>query len=58
MEPILEVSQLTMDFGGLRALDHLDLAINQGEIVALIGYIIAGLALIGGALYLVQEYWP
>lgn len=37
MEPILEVSQLTMDFGGLRALDHVDLDIRQGEIVALIG---------------------
>ena len=37
MEPILEVNGLTMDFGGLRALDHLDLEIHQGEIVALIG---------------------
>jgi branched-chain amino acid transport system ATP-binding protein len=37
MEPILEVTELTMDFGGLRALDHLDLKISQGEIVALIG---------------------
>ena len=37
MEPILEVKNLTMDFGGLRALDHIDLDINQGEIVALIG---------------------
>lgn len=37
MEPILEVNELTMDFGGLRALDHLDLEIGQGEIVALIG---------------------
>ncbi|MEE8432582.1 MAG: ABC transporter ATP-binding protein [Candidatus Desulfatibia sp.] len=37
MEPILEVKTLTMDFGGLRALDNLDLAIYQGEIVALIG---------------------
>ena len=36
-EPILEVTDLTMDFGGLRALDHLDLEIQQGEIVALIG---------------------
>jgi branched-chain amino acid transport system ATP-binding protein len=30
-------SGLTMDFGGIRALDHLDLRIRQGEIVALIG---------------------
>ena len=37
MKPILQVSQLTMDFGGLRALDALDLDITQGEIVALIG---------------------
>jgi branched-chain amino acid transport system ATP-binding protein len=36
-EPILEVNDLTMDFGGLRALDSLDLEIYQGEIVALIG---------------------
>jgi len=37
MESILEVTDLTMDFGGLRALDQLDLEIKQGEIVALIG---------------------
>ena len=37
MESILEVTELTMDFGGLRALDSLDLEIHQGEIVALIG---------------------
>jgi len=37
MEPILEVKHLTMDFGGLRALDKLDLDVNEGEIVALIG---------------------
>ena len=37
MEPILQVNNLTMDFGGLRALDSLDLEIHQGEIVALIG---------------------
>ena len=35
--PILEVNGLTMDFGGIRALDHLDLRIRQEEIVALIG---------------------
>ncbi len=35
--PILEVNELTMDFGGLRALDHIGLHIDQGEIVALIG---------------------
>ena len=36
-KPILEVNGLTMDFGGIRALDNLDLRIHQGEIVALIG---------------------
>lgn len=35
--PLLETSQLTKDFGGLRAIDGLDLYINQGEIVSLIG---------------------
>ena len=34
---ILKVSGLSMDFGGIRALNRLDLEINQGEIVALIG---------------------
>jgi branched-chain amino acid transport system ATP-binding protein len=37
MEPILEVIGLTMDFGGLRALDRIDLDVKEGEIVALIG---------------------
>lgn len=37
MKPILDVKKLTMDFGGIRALNRLDLDINQGEIVALIG---------------------
>jgi len=37
MKPILDVVDLTMDFGGLRALDHLSMQIRQGEIVALIG---------------------
>jgi branched-chain amino acid transport system ATP-binding protein len=37
METILEVNDLTMDFGGLRALDHLNIDIRMGEIVALIG---------------------
>jgi len=37
MKSILEVKNLTMDFGGLRALDNLNLEVNEGEIVALIG---------------------
>ncbi len=37
MKRIFEVTNLTMDFGGLRALDHLDLNIKKEEIVALIG---------------------
>ena len=37
MKPILEVKDMTMDFGGLRAIDDLSLFINKGEIVALIG---------------------
>ena len=35
--PILQISGLTMDFGGIRALDHFDLHIRKGEIAALIG---------------------
>ncbi len=35
--PILKVEGLTMDFGGIRALDTLDLEVSSGEIVALIG---------------------
>ena len=35
--PILEISGLTKDFGGIRALDHFDLCIREGEIAALIG---------------------
>jgi len=34
---VLEVRGLTMEFGGLRALDAIDLALARGEIVALIG---------------------
>ncbi|MGE4291818.1 MAG: ABC transporter ATP-binding protein [Desulfovibrio sp.] len=35
--PALEVRGLCMDFGGLRALNKVDLEVRQGEIVALIG---------------------
>jgi branched-chain amino acid transport system ATP-binding protein len=37
METVLEVNNLTMNFGGLRAIDHFNLNIADGEIVALIG---------------------
>jgi len=35
--PLLEISGLTMSFGGLVAVDGLDLSVNTGEIVGLIG---------------------
>jgi len=34
---ILEVSSVTKAFGGLVAINDLDLAINEGEVVGLIG---------------------
>jgi branched-chain amino acid transport system ATP-binding protein len=37
MTAVLDIKNLTMDFGGLRALDDVDIAIEQGLIVALIG---------------------
>ena len=37
MEPLLDVENLTMDFGGLRALDNISLDLRKGEILALIG---------------------
>ena len=36
-ETILQVTGLTMDFGGIRALDTLDFEVRAGEILALIG---------------------
>ena len=35
--PILKISGLSMDFGGIRALNRLELDVNAGEIAALIG---------------------
>jgi len=35
--PVLKVTGLTMDFGGLRAVDTVDLEVRRGEIAALIG---------------------
>lgn len=37
MEPILNVKNLTMTFGGLKALDSVNLAVKKGQIAALIG---------------------
>lgn len=37
MKAILEVRDLTMNFGGLLALDNIDIDVREGEIVALIG---------------------
>jgi len=37
MNNVLEVKNVTMDFGGLRALDHLNLNVVEGEIAAIIG---------------------
>jgi len=37
MEALLEITELTMDFGGLRAVDRVSLHVGAGEIVALIG---------------------
>ena len=34
---ILDIQNLSMVFGGLRAIDHVSMHINQGEICALIG---------------------
>ena len=37
MAAVLDVQNLTMMFGGLRAVDNVDLSVREGEIVALIG---------------------
>jgi branched-chain amino acid transport system ATP-binding protein len=37
MQPLLDVSGMSMNFGGLRALDNVNLTVVQDEIVALIG---------------------
>jgi branched-chain amino acid transport system ATP-binding protein len=37
MQPVLRVNALKMDFGGLRALNNIDLVVYRNEIVALIG---------------------
>lgn len=37
MEPVLNVTAVSMNFGGLRALNEVELQVRSGEIVALIG---------------------
>ena len=36
-QPALRVSELTKDFGGLRAVDEVSFQIEKGELVGLIG---------------------
>ncbi|MDE0665334.1 MAG: hypothetical protein OXH67_07040, partial [Acidimicrobiaceae bacterium] len=35
--PLLETRDLSVDFGGLHALDRLDFEVHEGEIVSVIG---------------------
>jgi len=37
MAPILEAASVTVKFGGLTALDHVDLTVEEGELLSLIG---------------------
>ena len=37
MKNVLKVENVTMQFGGVVAVDNLNMEVNQGEIVALIG---------------------
>ena len=37
MEPILEIENVSLQFGGVKALDSVTYHINQGEIFSLIG---------------------
>jgi len=36
-KPLLDIRNLTVEFGGLRALDGVDIQVNEGEIVSVIG---------------------
>ena len=47
---VLEAQQITMQFGGLKAVDSLDLNLNEGELVGLIGP--------NGAVQLVMDIFP
>ncbi|GAI99667.1 unnamed protein product, partial [marine sediment metagenome] len=37
MEPLLEVKNITKRFGGLTAVDNLDMQIYPGEVVGILG---------------------
>ncbi|MDT8273355.1 MAG: ABC transporter ATP-binding protein, partial [Desulfomonilia bacterium] len=37
MQPVLDVKDLSMNFGGLRALEDISIQVRKDEIVALIG---------------------
>lgn len=37
MKPVIEIDDMIMDFGGLRAVNHVSIAVHPGEIIALIG---------------------
>ncbi len=37
MAPLLEARSISKSFGGVRALDHIDVSINCGEVVGVIG---------------------
>jgi len=41
-KPLLEMKNIIKDFGGLRALDNVDLSINPGEVLGLVGENAAG----------------
>ena len=51
MEPIVEFQNVTMDFPGIRANDHVSFGINKGEIFALVGENGAGKSTLMNILY-------
>ena len=38
--PVVEIRDVTKDFGAVRALDHVNLEIPEGRIIGLLGYVI------------------